>query len=583
MIGLDIETLPIVDGAPLLPEPVGCSIYEGGKSKYWAWGHPTGNNCTKEEFKNELLRIWDQPLVTHNGCGFDVPVLEHWFQLPARDPLLTHDTLFLSYLHNPHARELGLKPLAEDWLGMPPEEQRELHDWILQNTDCRTIKQAGAYICEAPGDLTGKYAEGDTDRTVALYEHTMPVLESMGEAYNRERRLAVVLADIQHKGVRVDLVRLKDDYHKAMVKKALLEDLIRKHLVQGPSFNPGSDAELGRALLELGYEGFLLTPKGKISLARPSLEKVLENDPELMSLLKSRSIYDTLTGTFMHGWIKFAEANDGRIHASYNQVRNPEGYGTRTGRLSSSKPNFQNVPTDLGEDYFGDPFPVMRSYLLPEIGEVWVCGDFKNQEPRLTAHYEGGALLAAFIDNPQLDPYMFVANLCNIERKPSKVILLGLIYAMGAATMADRLGCDPGTASMYRNIVRTSLPDVMELDRDCKERFLRGLPIRTLGGRQYYCEPASNGRRWEYKALNTLIQGSAADQTKEAMVYIHPKLVDIHGRLLGSVHDELSVSCKERHVQYVDELMQEAANALPCDCPMIMDVHFGANWAEAKP
>lgn len=584
MITLDIESEPFVDGAPALPVPVGCSIrWENGKSHYFSWGHPTNNNCTREEFTDVLRNIWHETLVTHNGCIFDVLDLGHHFDMPERDPLATEDTLLLAYLHNPHARSLKLKDLAADWLGMPPEEQQAMYDWIMANTDCRSRKDAGAWISKVPGDMAGTYAVGDTDRTFELFQFLAPTREAMLEAYNRERLLAPILADIQHKGVRVDLARLKADYQKAVFKHYRLTELIRAHLKQGPQFNPGSDKELGAALLELGYEGFLTTPTGKLSMARPSLEKVLANDPELMSLLKSRSIYDTLTGTFMSSWIEFAEANNGRIHASYNQTRNPEGYGTRTGRLSSSKPNFQNVPKDLGIDHFGDPFPEMRTYLLPDEGDVWVCGDFKNQEPRLTAHYEDDQLKEAFVKNPHLDPYLFVGDLCAITRPESKVILLGIIYAMGVATMADKLDGDHSRTTMLRNIVRASMPGVLELDKECKQRFQRGLPIRTLGGREYYCEPPSNGRQWDYKALNTLIQGSAADQTKQAIVYLAAKLRTIGARILGTVHDEISVSCKPQHVEQVKQWMQEAANDLPCDVPMIMDVASGSNWSEAKP
>lgn len=586
VVSLDFETEAIVDGGPLLPKPVGCALKMGREpSRYYAWGHPTENNCTEEEFRGVIQSIWEKEWLTQNGCTFDAPIAEHYFGagLCKRDPLLTHDTLFMAYLHNPHARSLSLKDLADDWLGWPPEEQQEMYDWIMANVpECRTRKQCGAYICRVPGEMAGRYAVGDTDRTHALAEYLLGVLADMPEAYQREVMLAPILADIQNRGVRCDLERLKADYRTAMDKKHQLEDLIRAHLKQGPHFNPGSDKELGAVLVELGYKGFLTTPTGRISMARPSLEKVLESDPVLMSLLKSRSVYDTLTGTFMGPWIAYAEANGGYIHAQYNQVRNPDGYGTRTGRLSSSRPNFQNVPTDLGDDYFGDPFPVMRSYLLPDEGHVWVCGDFKNQEPRITAHFEEGALMEAFIADPEMDPYMFVSNLCHIERKPSKTILLGIIYAMGAPTMAERLGIDAATTSLYRNIIKANLPDVVELDQDCKRRFRHGLPIKTMGGRLYYCEPPSNGRSWEYKALNTLIQGSAADQTKEAIVYIKPYLDKLGARLLGTVHDEISVSCKPEHVEAVNKLMQLAANALPCDVPMIMDINSGATWAEAK-
>lgn len=589
MYTLDVESFEIEDGSPCLPEPVGCSIrFPDGHSNYYAWGHPTGNNCTKEDFGVLLRSIWNERWLTQNGCNFDVPVLAHHFGLPERDPLLTEDTLFASYLHNPYARSLSLKPLCEDWLGMPPDEQQELYDWIMAYTDCRSRKSAGAWIAHTPADLCGKYAVGDTDRTFALWEHVSPlVFPSMLEPYQREQRLAPVLVDIRDRGVRCDLQRLKEDYATAMLKRDELDRMIRVKL-WAPDLNPGSNEELGAALLARGCRGFLLTPKGKVSMAKPSLEAALASEPELQVMLSSRSTYDTLIGTFMGPWIKYAEKNNGRIHASYSQVRDPDDYGTRTGRLSSSRPNFQNVPNNLGMDFFGDPFPEMRSYLLPEEGQVWVCGDFKNQEPRLTAHFEDGRLLEAFNADHMLDPYIFVRDVCGLPkdkggRKHAKAIFLGLVYAMGIQKLADDLGLTYEQAASLKRTVLGAIPDVADLISDCRKRFKIGLPIRTLGGRLYYCEPPSNGRSYEYKSINTLVQGSAADQTKEALIYAHPRLRAIGGRLLGTVHDEYSASVFEKDVDRTMDMMQKSANALQCDVPMVMDICVGKNWAEASP
>jgi len=579
MITLDFETEAIQDFAPLLPKPVGCSLkFDDGPSRYWSWGHPTENNCTMEEFGVVLKEIWDQPILTQNGCTFDIPIAEHWFSLPRRDPLLTHDTLFASYLLNPHARSLSLKDLAQDWLGMPPDAQAALNDWIMANTPCSSRKKCGAYISLAPGNLAGRYAEADTDMTKALWDYvSAKVLPDMQEPYDRERRLAPILADLQNQGVPVDMPRLEADTVAATHRLHELDATIRTRL-NTPDLCLDKDAALVVALKAQGFDNFLTTPTGKVSAAKDSLDSALASDPELRGLLKQRATYATLTSTFMGPWLEAARANGGRIHASYNQVRNPDGYGTRTGRLSSSRPNFQNVPGNLGPDY-----PLMRSYLLPEHDHVWVCGDFSNQEPRITAHFEDGRLCAEYATNPTLDPYLFVAELCGITRKQAKVVLLGIIYAMGQATMAEGMG--GGTTSeeagRLRNIIRATLPDVTQLDSDCKRRFSLGLPIRTLGGRLYYCEPASNGRRWEYKALNTLIQGSAADQTKEALIYVQSGLRDGE-RILGTVHDEISISCTADRVDAIQALLQRAANALPCDVPMLMDIHPGATWAEAK-
>jgi DNA polymerase-1 len=577
MITLDFETKAIQDFMPLLPEPVGCAIrFETGISHYYSWGHPTENNCTKEEFRDVLLQYWDGEILTQNGATFDIPIAEHWFNLPRRDPLLTHDTLFLAYLLDPHSPQLGLKWLAENWLGMPPDDQQELYDWIMRNTECKSRKKAGAYISEAPGGLAGKYACSDVEMTYDLFQYAFPkVYPQMAEAYHRELQLAPILADLQNRGVRCDVERLERD---TVVGLNTLHDLDSKirEVLKVESLSLDSDAELVGALKNRGFTNFLSTPTGKVSAAKDSLDVALADDPELRELLRKRATFATLTSTFMLPWLEAAKANGGRIHASYNQVRNPDGYGTRTGRLSSSKPNFQNVPGDLGPG-----FPLMRSYLLPEQGHVWVCGDFSNQEPRITAHFEDGRLAQEYGANPTLDPYLFVAELCGVTRKQAKTILLGIIYAMGQATMAEGMGGTPEEAGRLRNIIRATLPDVTQLDYDCKRRFQLGLPIRTLGGRMYHCEPPKNGRRWEYKALNTLIQGSAADQTKEALIYVHKNLLSGE-RILGTVHDEISISCPASRVEAIIAIIDKAANALPCDVPMRMDTNFGSTWADAK-
>jgi DNA polymerase I-like protein with 3'-5' exonuclease and polymerase domains len=578
MITLDFETQAIVEGAPLLPEPVGCAIrWPGsGLSQYFSWGHPTNNNCTKDDFAEVLRNIWDEDILTHNGATFDIPVAAHWFGLPERDPLLTHDTLFLAYLHDPHARSLSLKDLAADWLGIPPDGQTELYKWIMANTDCRSLKKAGGYIAQAPGDLVGRYACDDVEMTYQLYLYCKDkVLPVMQGAYTRELMLAPILVGIQNQGVLCDVERLRRDTLDATHKLHALDQQIREYLGV-KSLSVDKDADLIAALKAKGHTNFLTTPTGRTATNKDSLNQALADAPELRELLRLRGVWATLVGTFMGPWLEIAEQNGGRIHASYNQVRNPDGFGTRTGRLSSSKPNFQNVPGDLGPEFY-----LLRSYLLPERDHVWVCGDFKNQEPRITAHFEDGALLAQYQAEPTLDPYLWVASICGIARKEAKEILLGLIYAMGAGTLGDKLGCSEHEAIRLRNMVKLSIPDVLELEKDCKRRFRMGIPLATMGGRLYNCEPSSNGRSWDYKALNTLIQGSAADQTKEAIIYVSNRLLPGE-RVLGTVHDEISISCPPDRVDVIKQLLAEGANALPCDVHMLMDIKVGNNWAEAK-
>jgi DNA polymerase-1 len=511
--------------------------------------------------------------------NFDIPVAQHWFNLPPRDPFLTEDTLFLAYLHQPNAATLSLKPLVKEWLGIEPEERDDLYRWIVRNVpECRSIKQAGAYICRAPGELVGRYAKADCRQAWALYEYVRPlVLPDMQEPYDRERRLSPVIVGMQVGGVRCSVERLRTDALAATEKLHELDAQVRR-MLSAPHLKVDSNDELVAALSAKGFNGFLRTEKGALSASKDSLDKALAEVPELRRVLGARNHLSTLTGTFMHPWLEFAGQNNGRIHASYNQVKNPEGYGTRTGRLSSSKPNFQNVPGPLGPG-----LPLMRSYLLPEIGHVWSCADFKAQEPRIAAHFEDGQLMEAFLADPDMDPYIFVLELVGggVIRKESKVIFLGLLYAMGAATLAAKLDSTADRASMLRNIIRAQLPDIVALDQECKRRFKMGMPIKTLGGRFYFCEPPSHGRDWSYKALNTLIQGSAADQTKEAMIYINDHL-EGDERIVNTVHDEISVSHPPERTEDIRRIFHEAANALPCDVPMRMDVRTGNNFAEAS-
>jgi DNA polymerase I-like protein with 3'-5' exonuclease and polymerase domains len=575
MITIDFETKRIEKFKPCLPEPVGLAIrYPDGTREYMAWGHQSGNNCTFEDAKGVMQDLWRYPLLTHNGGSFDLPVAQHWFSLPDRDPLLNHDTLYLAFLHNPHARSLSLKDLANDLCKLPPAEQRDLQDWILANTTCRSRKEAGAYIADAPVDLVAPYAIGDVERTWALWEYLRPrVLPDMQSAYEREQRVAPILAGMRNMGVRLDRQQLAADTEAYSAELENLDSAVRDRL-HAPGLNPDSDADVVVALRANGFDRFMRTNTGKFSASKDSLDYALRDDPELRAVLSRRSTVATYLRTFMQPWLE-QSAETGRLHASYNSLRNPDGFGTRTGRLSSSEPNLQNVPRDSG-DYVS-----LRAYLLPEDGHVWVTGDFKSQEPRVAAHFEDGALLEAYQSNPELDQYLWIAELAGVVRKEAKVIFLALLYAMGVAKLAAQLGILESDASMLRDKIRMALPGIVRLSNEVMWRFRKGQSIRTLGGRVYYCEPRSGGNTFEYKALNVLVQGSAADQGKEALVYIHDRLLPGE-RILGMVHDEISVSCPPERVDAVKQLLAEAANALPCDCPMLMDCGHGPNWSSAK-
>ena len=154
---IDFETHPIDGNTSWKPPvPVGVAIKKGKrKGKYLSWGHPTNNNTTYEKAREELAKVWDSEILFHNS-KFDVAVAAGHMNLPLpSDPLLVHDTMFSLFLDNPYSDTLSLKPNAERLLHIPPEERDRLTAWIMANTECRTEKQAGAWIWAAPGDLVG--------------------------------------------------------------------------------------------------------------------------------------------------------------------------------------------------------------------------------------------------------------------------------------------------------------------------------------------------------------------------------------------------------------------------------------------
>lgn len=611
---IDFETEPIDARPRYPPKPVGISIKERGqKPRYWAFGHPTENNCTEAEAKRALASVYKSgvPMLTQNG-KFDHDVAEkHWgLKVPSWE--LTHDTLYLLFFRDPHARSLSLKPSAERLLGMKPEERNVVNEWLKEHGFIRDVNQKDAwkYICKAPGNIVGNYANGDTIRTEKLFDHLLPwaIDNGLTEAYERERRVMPILLRNEQEGMRVDVRRLARDVKAYEVSMSKADTWLRKRL-KSPELNIGSNNELADALEACGVvTEFAVTEKGNRSVAKDTLTIDRFNDKRVYAVLGYRNRLETCLSVFMRPWLEQALETDGRIHTTWNQVRQSHGDeskgGTRTGRLSSS-PNFQNIPKDWYDK--GDGFtqelmevvaklldvpylPMLRVYILPDEGETFVHRDFNQQELRLLAHFEDDQMCAAYNDNPRLDNHTWTQELIkhhtglHFERRPVKILNFMDIYGGGAAKLAVKIGCDLATAKMLKKAKRDALPGLRQLEINIKMRAAEGKPIRTWGGRPYWCEPPArvNGRLWtfEYKLLNYLIQGSASDQIKETL--IRYDAVCKYGRLLVTVHDENNISAAKKAAKEENKRLKDVMESLKCDVPMLTDGKMGPNWGELK-
>lgn len=597
ILTFDFETEGIV-GNPIArpPKPVGVAIKRGREpSKYYAWGHPTGNNCTWLQGRAALLQaLRDCPTWLAHNAPFEAAILREHFKVTKANPTNFHDTQYLVFFYDPYAHTLSLKPSAERILGLPPSEQTELMNWVLAHVPQAKKSDWGAYISKAPGDLVGRYACGDTDRTYDLFVHCYAYAEQqkMLHAYERELRLAPILSESSVRGVRVNQELLANDIKKYHAAKATAEAYIHRAL---GDFNIDSDREFAEALDKAGQiTEWVLTPTGKRSTARKNLVGRVK-DPKLLEYIAYRGALSTCLGTFAEPWLVAASANAGRLHPQWNQVRGDRGTdgdlsGTRTGRMSCRDPNLQNIPNDFEGLAIPDGLPPMiemRRYLQPEEGHVWLKRDFSAQEMRIMAHFAEGRLFDAFRADPSTDPHVAVQKLIkqmlNIDmpRKYVKITGFGIMYGRGIPNLSAALGVPVEEGKAVRDAYFRALPEVRELSYDTRDAGKSGRGIRTWGGRIYYREPDPTGRDLSYKLLNYLIQGSAADQTKQAMIDWYEAAPAGH-QLIAAVHDEINISVPVEEQQRGMALLRQHMDADRFDVPFASEGYAGPNWADIE-
>lgn len=610
-VAIDFETLGIEGRPKYPPAPVGVAIkYPGKKARYLAWGHPVGNNCCWSEAAAELAKAWNHEdgLLFQNG-KFDVDVAETHFGLAVPRWERVHDTMFLLFLDDPHQTELGLKPAAQRLLGWPAEEQDAVADWLVahQPVDGVRISRStssahyfGRYIAYAPGDLVGRYANGDVDRTEALFNLLWKKTADrvMLGAYDRERKLMPILLQMERQGLPVDLKRLRHDVARYDEWRAALDLWIIKTTKAPADINLDSGQQLVDAMVRAGKADpdlMPLTPTGKFKTDKESLLLGV-TDKVLLAVLKYRTQLNTCLNTFMHPWLAVALQSGGLIYTKWNQTKTPSGdsvVGTRTGRLSST-PNFQNIPDEFDPIFCGDgaamglprcpfkdlpPLPRVRSYITPFPGHVMIDRDYSQQEPRILAHFDGGSLMDKYNEDPWTDFHDYAkSELENVgkfyDRGPVKATNLGLIYGMGVGKLALRTNMTVEESSELKKAILELYPGLREMYRDMKARAKSGLPIRTWGGREYYCEEPKviNGRikEFDYKLVNILIQGSAADCTKEAIIRYN-SAKDPESKIILNVHDQITASVPKKIKRTEMEVLRQCMESVEFDVPILSE------------
>lgn len=623
-VTIDLETFGIEGRPKYPPMPVGVSIkYPGKKAKYYAFGHLTGNNCCWSEAKDAVAKAYNhKDGVLFQNAKFDVDVIEVHFGLPVPSWDKIEDTTFLLFLDDPHQMELGLKPSATRLLGLPADEQDAVGEWLIANQPVKGVKISkskssehyfGRYIAYAPGDLVGKYANGDVDRTEAIFNllWKKTVDRGMLTSYDRERKLMPILLEMERQGLQMDHKRLADDVAMYNDWRVKIDAWIIKTLKAYADINLDSGAQLVEAMVKAGKADPDLLPKTPTGKFQTNKEALLQGvtDKVLLAVLKYRTQLNTCLNTFMQPWLATANASGGLIFTTWNQIKSPSGdhnVGTRTGRLSST-PNFQNIPKEFAAIFHHEapakklpksPFkevlpalPKVRSYITPFKGEVFIDRDYSQQEPRILAHFDGGALMDKYVENPWIDFHDYAkAELEKMgkfyDRKPVKNTNLGLIYGMGVGKLAERNGMTVEESSELKKAILMLYPGLKQMYQDMKLRAKNKEPIRTWGGREYYCEEPKlidgHIREFDYKLVNVLIQGSAADCTKEALIRYHAAKHP-SARIVLNVHDQVTVSVPKKLLKPEMEVLRQTMESVEFDVSILSEGAISAtNWDELQ-
>lgn len=574
---------------------------------------------------------------------FDVQVSDVGMGVKIPDSKID-DGLFSRFLVDPRAPDFKLKPSVERVLGEPPEERDAVYEWLYEHghtsrkkVDGRYVygskdNPAGKWISKAPGALVAWYAIADCTKAKALHDHDMKIVKRDGmlDAYQLELDVAPILRENERAGVRLDVALLREDratYTKALAK---VEEWLRKKLRAPAGINWDSDDEVALALRKSGQvKIFPKTATGKDSVSKGKLTKEFFRDEEVYLALCYRS---TVAYVMSQNIVPWSESPNGRAYTSWDQVRGAEKGGAKTGRITCSK--FANIIKDptggKNPDYLVaddakirkliglPPIPLARRYILPEVGELFGHVDWSQQEIRITAHFEEGRLAQAYRNNPREDIHKFCTKLINDASSQSyardviKHVNLRKFYGGGTEGLVThpmlrldkvykcRLDCHHRedrcdamkAAYKINNDWEEGLPDVVNLINRLKSMYQRGEPIRTIGGRLYHCKPdgvAAKGPRkgqmtnFSYMALNDLIQPSAADHLKQALVKWH-RHSKRRASMLGTVYDEINISAPKKLAMEQVKLLQGVMESIPLDVPYRTDGDVRPCWGtkEAK-
>jgi DNA polymerase I-like protein with 3'-5' exonuclease and polymerase domains len=587
-VAIDLETCDpeLIKEGPGWPtergQVIGIAVSSNGFTGYYPIAHEGGGNMNKNKVLKYVKSICEDgsiEKVFHNA-QYDIGWLSTvGIEVKGR----VHDTMVAMALIDENRFSYTLNSISGEYLGERKNETK-----LREAADAFGVDPKNE-MYKLPAQFVGEYAEKDARLTLKLHEKLSWEItkDNLQTVYDIECKLINVIFQMTKKGVRVDtysavnLIERFKNKEKKLLKR--IKDLtnLNVEIWAAASISKAFDA------LNLPYERTEKTNS-------PSFTKMFLTDHphELPRLIMQARELNKLRGTFLQGLLNHSK--EGRIHAHINQIRSDSG-GTVTGRFSYNHPNLQQIPSR------GQFAKDIRKIFIPEPGEYWLKADYSQQEPRLLTHFArlvdqpgSGEVQKAYLEK-DLDFHQQTANMAGVQRSLAKTIGLGVMYGMGYHKLARELDMEPQEAKTMLQDFHAKVPFMKGMLEAVMNRANSKGVIRTLLGRKCrfdLWEPTQWGvhkalplnqaqteygmaikRAYTYKALNRLIQGSAADQTKKAMVDVYEELGVVP---LIQVHDELDCSVKdEKEGKKIKEIME---NCIKLEVPSKVDTEMNESW-----
>ena len=593
-------------------EVVGIAVAVDGWSGYFPIAHGAGPNMDKKrtlEWFQDILETTSTKIF-HNAM-YDVC----WIRsMGLSINGLIVDTMIACSLIDENRFSYTLNTLSWHFLNKGKSEA------LLVKAAKERGLDPKADMWRLPAMEVGAYAEKDAELTLELWRKVSQTLieEDLEDIFNLETDLFPCLVEMREKGVRVDVERA----HKLQQQLCKQEEQLMYQVKE----ETGIDVQIwaARSIAKV-FDKRSLKYDRTVKSQEPSFTKnFLANhtDPVVKMISEARKI-NKISTTFIDTIIK--HEHKGRIHAEINQIRSDDG-GTVTGRFSYQNPNLQQIPArdpELG--------PMIRSLFIPEEGCKWGCFDYSQQEPRLVTEYalrfklpSVNTIADSYDNDPSTDFHQIVADMADIPRKQAKTINLGLFYGMGKAKLQAELGVSKEKADELFDKYHSKVPFVKQLMNNVMSAAQKKGQIKTILKRKCRFprwEPILRGNDWgkyvpaedydrmkelqqmgptliddegndtkkknywhdnparramTYKSLNKLIQGSAADMTKKAMLELYKEGIVAHIQ----IHDELDLSVESS--EHADKIKQIMEDAVELQIPNKVDYESGTNWGDVK-